>query len=115
MIYNIQKIKENMTRFSQLGIDLSDEMVIENILFSLSQNGEQASLAKLPEKTKEKYPYVDWNSIRLRRNFIDHEYNNMPKRESLDAVKIDVSKLEEVLPPIYEELLKERNKQNDHL
>ena len=43
-----------MARFSQLGIDLSDEMVIENISFSLSQIGEQASLAKLSEQTKEK-------------------------------------------------------------
>lgn len=53
MIYNIQRIRENMARFSQLGIDLSDEMVIENISFSLSQIGEQASLAKLSEQTKE--------------------------------------------------------------
>ena len=95
--------------------NLIDGMVIEDISFSLSQIGEQASLAKLAEQTKEKYPYVDWNSIRLLRNFIDHEYNNMPKREILDAVKIDISNLEELLPPIYEELLKERNKQNDHL
>ncbi|MDR1606135.1 MAG: DUF86 domain-containing protein [Streptococcaceae bacterium] len=107
MIYNIQRIRENMTRFSQLGIDLSDEMVIENISFSLSQIGEQASLAKLSEQTKGKYPYVDWNSIRLLRNFIDHEYNNIPKREILDAVRIDISQLEEVLPKILSDLRKE--------
>lgn len=107
MIYNIQRIRENMARFSQLDIDLSDEMVIENISFSLSQVGEQASLAKLSEQTKEKYPYVDWNIICLLRNFIDHKYNNIPKREILDVVKIDVTRLEKVLPQIYLDLRKE--------
>jgi uncharacterized protein with HEPN domain len=57
-------------------------MVIKNISFSLSRIGEQASLAKLSEETKGKYPYVDWNNIRLLRNFIDHEYNNIPKKRN---------------------------------
>ncbi|WP_172356652.1 HepT-like ribonuclease domain-containing protein [Lactococcus insecticola] len=113
MMYNIERIRENMTRFSKLGIDLSDEMVVENISFNLSQMGEQASLAKLSEETKEKYPEVDWNSIRLLRNFIDHEYNNIPKREILDAVRIDVTKLEKILPVIYDDLRHRNNFRKD--
>ncbi|MBF0818430.1 HepT-like ribonuclease domain-containing protein [Streptococcus acidominimus] len=98
MLVYIERASEVIPRATRYGIPLDDDMVISSIAMNLGQIGEQLSIGKLSEETKEKYSeIVSWRKIKSFRNFIYHNYGN------LDYFKIK-SILDKSLPETKEQL-----------
>ncbi|SJZ88260.1 Uncharacterized conserved protein, contains HEPN domain [Pilibacter termitis] len=74
MLERLYRIGEYTKRFSALGLDLRDEMVLDDLAFQLIQAGEQVANNKLSEETKERYDFVDWRALKQLRNFNAHAY-----------------------------------------
>jgi len=107
MLHYIGRISENIKRFSELNINLNDEMVIENLSFLLSQIGEQLANDKLSSVTKEKYPAVEWRKIKGLRNLVAHSYTSVNSSTILEIIQVNIPTLEDGLKDVRNDLIKQ--------
>lgn len=112
MIDRFSRIDEYSKRYVNLGLDLQDEMVIDNLSFQLEQAGEQLSQNRISEETKEQFSDINWREMKRFRNFISHSYVRKNNKILLNIFQKDVPIYIAQLYEVRRYLLSELNKEN---
>ncbi|MGL9972012.1 HepT-like ribonuclease domain-containing protein [Enterococcus sp. DIV1420a] len=113
MIDRFSKIEEYTERFKKLGLNLQDEMVIDNLSFQLEQAGEQLSQNRISEQTRTQFSHINWKDMKRFRNFISHSYVRKNNAVLMKIFQKDVPIYIEQLYQVRNYLLRELNKNNE--
>ena len=99
MIQCYDKISVNMDRALKLGLDIQDDLILDNLAFQLLQGGEQLKADKLSKETREQFSEINWKEMYGNRNMYAHSYEKVNKQMLIRRARkasIYVEELEQV-------------------